>query len=261
MAGAAAPGRSGRDKAEPVREAQVIETKSLQSVRLLARRATGAGAVLLACVLPAQVLAQVLAQGAPPASRPATAPPAGSAAPMREGRAPELAGELAAIPHVDADVVTLAYDRGAVSHPLDGTGHVVATPGARTRACTWASRKWHARAPEGAVLFRSVVDARGASDRDAIELARIELEPLLDIRGRPRLTRIRRRRAALPVPSVGHGERRARIAAHTQALDGLCLAGSAAGGVGVPDCLASGAAAVATLLGPARSLEAAPPGP
>ncbi|UJR84149.1 protoporphyrinogen oxidase [Sandaracinus amylolyticus] len=173
--------------------------------------------------------------------------PAPTAAQMLGRLSSDLASELSAVKLVDADVVTLAYDRRAVDHPLDGTGHVVATPGARTRACTWASMKWHARAPEGAVLFRSVIDASGATDDEVIELARLELEPLLDIRARPRLTRLRRRRSALPVPTVGHPARRARIEARAREIGRVHLAGGASGGVGVPDCLATGLAAARAL--------------
>ena len=48
---------------------------------------------------------------------------------------------------------------------------------------------------------------------------------------------------------VGHGERMARIAALRKELPGLALAGNAYRGIGVPDCVATGAAAIAELAG------------
>ena len=161
--------------------------------------------------------------------------------------APQLAAELASIAHVSTDVVTLAYPRSAVRHALDGTGHVVASTGARTRACTWASEKWHARAPGSHVLLRSVLDAPGASDDELVAMARAEAEPLLDIRACPVLSRVRRRARALPVPGVGHLALRERLHAHAVASGSLRLAGGATGGLGVPDCLATGLSAAAEI--------------
>jgi oxygen-dependent protoporphyrinogen oxidase len=150
----------------------------------------------------------------------------------------QLAAELSAIQHVDANVVSLAYPRAAVRHALDGTGHLAAS-GDATRACTWASAKWAERAPDGVVLLRAVLDEVAAPD-ELVAIARREVERALDIDGAPVLVRLRRRPRALPVPGPGHAERRARIAAHAHALSGLAIAGAGEGALGVPDCIASG---------------------
>src|SRR6188472_206531 len=71
------PARAGQ--AEPVREAQVIETKTLQSVRLLVRGATGAGVLLLACTLQAQGTSPAPRPSAAPATSPAPRPSAAPA--------------------------------------------------------------------------------------------------------------------------------------------------------------------------------------
>ena len=73
--------------------------------------------------------------------------------------------DLAAIPHASTAIVTLAYRREEIPHPLDGHGYVV--PRAEGRpilACTWSSRKWAGRAPEGWELIRVFIGRAGQED-------------------------------------------------------------------------------------------------
>ena len=158
----------------------------------------------------------------------------------------ELLGEVRS---TDAEVVTLAYPKEAIAHPLDGTGFVVGRPGLSTVACTFASEKWRGRAPDGMAVFRSVLSgARDATDEDLVAIARTELREVLGTAGQPLWSRVRRRRNALPTYGVGH---RARI---DRVLDGVCalrrvgVAGNYLRGVGVPDAIATGLAAAETVL-------------
>jgi oxygen-dependent protoporphyrinogen oxidase len=165
-----------------------------------------------------------------------------------------LASELAEIRATDAEVVSLAYPRAEVGHPLDGTGFVVGEPGRATLACTFASEKWDGRAPEGLAVFRSVLSgAPELGERDLVAAAHAELRALLGVRGEPTLTRVRRRRAALPLYGVGHRERIASVRARAEALGAIALAGNYLGGVGVPDAISSGLAASAALAAAART--------
>ncbi len=156
----------------------------------------------------------------------------------------EVAELLEPIRSTDAEVVSLVYPRGAIAHPLDGTGFVSSDDTRATLACTFGSEKWQGRAPDDVAVFRSVL--RGARDSSDEELARVaheELRDALGVRGEPMHVRVRRRREALPVYAVGHRERMATLRARASAVGGLALAGNYLGGVGVPDAISSGIAA------------------
>lgn len=166
---------------------------------------------------------------------------------------PVAAEALAGSGASDADVVTLAFARAQVGHPLDATGFVVGTPGRVLLACTFASEKWHGRAPEGLVVLRAVLGGFAGDDRDLLEATVGELREILDLRGPPAWYRIRRHRSALPVHPPGQ---LGRIRAAAEALGEtapLALAGNYLGGVGVPDAISSGLAAAGRFVAADRS--------
>src|SRR5262249_22058843 len=165
-----------------------------------------------------------------------------------------LADELAAIPYASSAIVTFAFRREEVPHPLDGFGFVV--PYVERRALlagTFSSLKYAGRAPAEFVLLRAFV--RGALQPELVELddgellARIrhELADLLGIRAQPSLSRIARWPRAMPQYDVGHLERVQRIENRVAALPALRLAGNFFGGVGIPDCVRTAEAAAARL--------------
>jgi oxygen-dependent protoporphyrinogen oxidase len=176
------------------------------------------------------------------------ATPAWQAPPLVEAVSPDLAAYLATIPHKALACVTLAWPRAAVPRPLDATGWL---RGARDRratlACTWASEKWHGRAPDGFVLFRSVLPLADAADVELVGVAVRDVVDLVGARGAPCLARVRRIPHATPIYEVGHPERMARALAAAGA-GAFALAGNAYGGVGVPDCVASGEGAAHAVL-------------
>lgn len=184
------------------------------------------------------------------------ATPAFAAADLLAESAPDLAAELQAIPHASTAIVTLAWRRDEIPHPLDGHGYVVPrVEGGAILACTWSSRKWAGRAPAGWELIRVFVGRSGQEDvlslsDDALEtLARGEVAERLGVRAMPSLHRITRWPRGMPQYVLGHPERIARIEASLSASPGLFLAGNAYHGVGLPDCIASGERAADRAMG------------
>jgi oxygen-dependent protoporphyrinogen oxidase len=175
------------------------------------------------------------------------ATPAYAAADLLVDFDPALATELAAIPHASTAIVTLGYRREEISHPLDGHGYVIPrAEGNPILACTWSSRKWPGRAPEGWELIRVFVgragqeDVLAADDEELVALAVQEVATRLGVTAPASLTRVRRWPRGMPQYLLGHPQRIARIEAAQRKHPGLYLAGSAFHGVGLPDCIASG---------------------
>jgi oxygen-dependent protoporphyrinogen oxidase len=173
--------------------------------------------------------------------------PAPAAAALLRDRDPLLAGELAAIEYASSAVVTLAFRREDIPHPLDGFGFVVPhTEGRALLAGTFSSLKYPGRCPEELVLIRAFVG--GALQPTLLELddttligrVREELGVLLGIEASPELVRIARWPRSMPQYHLGHRERVARIRTRAAALPRLELAGNAYDGIGIPDCIRSG---------------------
>ena len=175
------------------------------------------------------------------------ATPAYAAAGLLANLDPMLTAELAAIQHASTAIVTLAYSRQEISHPLDGHGYVIPrAEGSPILACTWSSRKWARRAPEGWELIRVFIgragqeDVLAADDETLVALAVDEVSTRLGVTAAASLTRVRRWPRGMPQYLLGHPERVARIEAACSTHAGLYLAGNAFHGVGLPDCIASG---------------------
>ncbi|OHB72995.1 MAG: protoporphyrinogen oxidase, partial [Planctomycetes bacterium RBG_13_63_9] len=141
-------------------------------------------------------------------------------------------------------------------HPLDGMGVVVpAIEGSPLLACSFSSRKYAHRAPEGKVLLRAFVGGARRPElveKDAGELRRLVLEhvgKLLQIEGDPCYCDVARWPGTMPQYHVGHKELVARIEARVGALPNLQLAGNAYHGVGIPDCIHGGEQAAEGVFG------------
>ena len=153
-----------------------------------------------------------------------------------------------AVPYASTTSVSLGWKRRDVSHPLAGSGFVVARRHniVRITACTWVSSKWEHRAPDDHVLLRAFAGGThdpGAVDLDdqaLIDMAVRDLTPLLGISAAPMLTRVFRSRNAGAQHLVGHGARIAALAQRIAALPGLFVAGSGFESIGIPDCVANG---------------------
>ena len=181
--------------------------------------------------------------------------PAYAAARLLEGLDSTLARALAAIEYASSATVTLGYRSTDPPRGLQGFGFVVPAVERRSiLACSYPSRKFAGRAPEGHELIRAFVggalrsDLLDLDDEQLIALVEAELAQLLGVRARPLLVRVHRHARAMPQYHVGHEERVAAIETRATAVPGLVLAGAAYRGVGVPDCVRSGEAAADAVL-------------
>ncbi len=163
---------------------------------------------------------------------------------------PAAARALDGIPHGTSILVTLAYPRDRVGHPLVGHGYLVPrSEGGPISACTWSSEKWPGRAPDGAVLLRIFVrdelDATSLAEAELIAAARADAERTLGITGEPLLVRVSRYEHTMPRYTVGHLKRVAAIETAMAGWPDVTLAGASYRGVGLPDCVTQGLAAAA----------------
>ena len=138
-------------------------------------------------------------------------PPAFVIADLVRPHDPALAERLAGIAHASSAIVTLAYTRSQVSHPLDGFGFVVpAIEGRRIIAGTFSSVKYEGRAPAGQVLLRVFLGgalAEGLAtlpEAELLTIAEQELADLVGVRGAPSLVRVVRHLRAMPQYELGH---------------------------------------------------------
>ena len=142
--------------------------------------------------------------------------------------------------------VSLAYARSEVSHPLDGTGFVVAESAQRDglRACTFTSSKLPGRAPPDCVLlrafFRPVPGDASLADDVWSRRAASALSEILGIVAMPQHSWVARWDRALPVHDETHAER-VRAVEPTLRSFGILLAGSAFHGSGIDAALRSAA--------------------
>jgi oxygen-dependent protoporphyrinogen oxidase len=176
------------------------------------------------------------------------ATPARIAADLVAGLDEGLADRLRAIRYVSTATVSLGYRRDTFPHPLDGFGFVIPSKERRRiTACTWTSTKFDDRAPADGVLVRCFLG--GPSDEapallpeaEMALLAREELRALMGIAVEPIITQVHRWRDGHPQYDVGHLDRLAEIDRLRTAHPGLYLCGSSYRGVGLPDCIHSGA--------------------
>ena len=141
-----------------------------------------------------------------------------SSARLIDGFDPELALQLRSIPYASSAIVTVAYRRDQLSHPLDGFGAVVpAIEGRSILAMSFLSVKFPRRAPAGSALLRVFVGGAmqpelfELDDEELKTLVRGELAELLGARGEPILIDVARHARAMPQYTLGHLDRVAAI--------------------------------------------------
>ncbi|MFQ5914646.1 MAG: protoporphyrinogen oxidase [Nitrospinota bacterium] len=181
--------------------------------------------------------------------------PAAAASAIVRDAAPRMAEALGGIPYGSVGTLNLVFGAGQVSHPLDGMGFVVpAVEGHALLACSFSSRKFEGRAPEGKVLLRAFftgTETNGAfalPDDAVIERLVGEVRAVLGIEDDPEATLLRRYPRSMPQYGLGHLDRVRAIEQEAERLPGLTVAGSALRGVGIPDCVAGANEAAARLL-------------
>lgn len=159
----------------------------------------------------------------------------------------ELARQLGEIEHTGTAIMTVAYKREQISHPLDGMGAVV--PGAEKSpilALSFSNEKYPHRAPEGYSLIR--IFAGGARNPDMAEKSEEEIKAILlpavaeilGITGDPEMISISRWPRTMPQFHLGHTARIATIAEILNNYPTLAIAGNEFSGVGIPQCVHSG---------------------
>ena len=173
------------------------------------------------------------------------AAPAHAAASLLRPLDARTADLCARVPYVSTASVALAFPRGAVRHPLRGTGFVVARrhSAVRITACTWVSSKWEGRAPDDTVLLRAFIggahdpDAVSLGDDEVVTIVRRDLGRVMDLTAEPSLARVYRWPRAGAQHIVGHLSRVAEIERRLSGR-GIFVAGSGFRSVGIPDCIA-----------------------
>lgn len=176
---------------------------------------------------------------------------------LARGISAELADLLATIPCSSSATVPMAFR--AEDCPFDRRWFGVLAPIVENRpilAITLSSSKWPDRAPEGRVLLRGFVGGprnqtvMQRSDEELIEIVRQQLVELLGIspNAEPVLASVYRWTGGMPQYTLGHLDRVDAIEALCRETPGLALAGGGYRGVGIPNCIESGEAAVSKVL-------------
>ena len=166
-----------------------------------------------------------------------------------------LAQPLSEIPYASTALVNLVFDEVNLPIRLDGYGYVIPRIEEREAlACTWTSRKWAGRAPEGKLILRLYIgrygepDATLLTDETLLAIAQAEIKQTLKVTAVPCFYRVHRWSRGMPQYTMGHLDRLAQIEKRLAHHPGLFLAGAAYRGVGIPDCIHSGEMAAAGVM-------------
>jgi len=183
------------------------------------------------------------------------ATPATAAAPLLEIASAELASELKAISYSSSVTVALGFDQDVRANLPAGFGFLVPRrEGKRLLAATFVHNKFPHRAPKDRALVRCFLGGSRdeqvlqLTDENILNIVRDELRQILGVKADPLFTRLYRWKGAMAQYTVGHLERLQRIEGLVKQLPGLALAGNAYRGIGVPDCIRSGEAAMQQVL-------------
>jgi protoporphyrinogen/coproporphyrinogen III oxidase len=185
------------------------------------------------------------------------ATPTHAAAALLDTADDNLSRDLSEIQYSSSVTVTLGYDEKVRRSLPPGFGFLVPrSEGHRMLAATFVHNKFPHRAPENRALVRCFLggarDERilESSEGEILEIVRDELRQILGtaLDAEPLFARVYKWKSAMAQYSVGHLERLQRIESRRQKLSGLALAGNGYSGIGVPDCVRSGAEAAGKIL-------------
>ena len=167
-----------------------------------------------------------------------------------------LLQELNNIHTTSVATVALAFPEESVVQDKEGTGFLVARSSDYSiTACTWTHRKWPTSTPKGKVLLRAFVGRVGEEaivdlpDEKIEEIVLADLNKIISIKGKPDFSVITRFKEDRPQYRVGHQQLidAARKELKEQ-FPQVRLAGASYAGVGLPDCIDQGRAAVHEVL-------------
>jgi oxygen-dependent protoporphyrinogen oxidase len=151
---------------------------------------------------------------------------------------------LEGLSYASCATVHLAYRRQDVQARLASFGFFV--PRAERLpilACSYVSEKFQGRAPADTVVVRAFLGgalhpAALREDDAALGLQAHEaLRRILRISGAPLFAKVHRHERAMPQYDVGTGPSLASLVREVEAQAGIFVTGSAAGAVGIPDCV------------------------
>ena len=173
------------------------------------------------------------------------ATPARITAPLVADQSRVAAAELRSITYSSVALLTLAYDRDEIGHPLDGSGFLVPKPEQQViTACSWASTKWKHLGATGHAILRVSVGhinndrAVHLDDDDLLAEVRADLERIMGVTADPTEVRISRWIESFAQYTPGHLSRVATIDdALADDAPGIFVAGASYRGVGIPACI------------------------
>ncbi len=183
------------------------------------------------------------------------ATPTHTAAAVLQDADQDLARDLSEIKYSSSVTVTLGYDEKVRRSLPPGFGFLVPrSAGHRMLAATFVHNKFPHRAPENRAIVRCFLggarDERilESSEEEILAIVRRELRQIISLDADPLFARVYKWKSAMAQYAVGHLERLQRIELRRQKLPGLALAGNGYNGIGVPDCVRSGAEAATKIL-------------
>ncbi len=182
------------------------------------------------------------------------ATPANVAGSLLESVDSELAGDLLGVTYSSSVTATLGYKMDQLKRLPAGFGFLVPhSEGTRMLACTFVHNKFPHRAPADMGILRCFLGGArdepvlALTDDEILDTVRHELHQIVGLDSRPSFSRIYRWRGAMAQYEPGHIARVERIERRVSQVPGLALAGNAYHGIGVPDCIRSGADAANTV--------------
>lgn len=191
--------------------------------------------------------------------------PAPAAARLLAETDSSLSANLASIRYASTAVVSLAYSRRQIVHPLDGFGFVVpAIENRRILSASFSSQKFPGRAPADKVLLRVFIggacqgELLNHSDAELQQIAIEEVAELLGATGAPTFATVARWMGSMPQYHLNHLDLVGKIESAVSKVSGLALAGNGYRGVGIPQVIASGEAAAERVVECARNRSAGP---
>jgi protoporphyrinogen/coproporphyrinogen III oxidase len=159
-----------------------------------------------------------------------------------------LASELGGVNYSSSVTVALGYDQEVRKSLPPGFGFLVPrSEGKRILAATFVHNKFPHRAPDDRAIVRCFLGGTrdeqvlALSEDEILGLVRDDLKQIISLSAEPLFSRVYKWKSAMAQYGVGHLERIQRIAALCKKLPGLALAGNGYAGIGVPDCVRSGA--------------------